>query len=147
MTWICTGSISGFRKISKKEYEEHLPNETHDPFFQTLHGFAMTIYVQCSVVFELIRASFDYKLVKKESAGPSSEGHQGCGIRVRSLLNQLAVIAIQLAAYAFMSLEGPKTHGSPPSDRGYWICFFIKIYLFLNLFSKPKKSEKRFPRR
>ena len=39
---------------------------------------------------------------------------------------QLAIIAIQLEAFAFMFLEGPKTHGSPSPDRVLEILDFIK---------------------
>ena len=39
---------------------------------------------------------------------------------------QLAVIAIQLAAYALMSLEGPKTRGSAYPDPVLEILDFIK---------------------
>ena len=38
---------------------------------------------------------------------------------------QLAVIGIQLAAYAFISLEGPKTRGSRSPDH------FVEIWLFI----------------
>ena len=39
---------------------------------------------------------------------------------------QLAVIAIQLTAYAFMSLEGPKNRGSASPDPVRWIWVFVK---------------------
>ena len=39
---------------------------------------------------------------------------------------QLAAIAIQLAAFAFMSLEGPNTHGSASPDPGLVILDFMK---------------------
>ena len=61
-----------------------------------------------------------------QSAGPSLEGHQGCGPRVQCLFLPIAVIAIQLTAYAFMFLEDPETHGSPPPDPGWWIWDFVK---------------------
>ena len=40
--------------------------------------------------------------------------------------SQLAVIAIQLSAYSFMSLEGPKTRGSPSPDPECEIWDFIR---------------------
>ena len=77
-----------------------------------------------------------------KSAGPSLEGHQGCGRRVQCLFLSIAVIAIQLAAYAFMSLEGPKTRGFAPTRSSILdLGFRQKSFRFQACF-QGLKSEK-----
>ena len=58
---------------------------------------------------------------------------------------QLAVIAIQRAAYAFMFLEGPKTYGSAPPDAEYEIGDFVKNRFVFKLVFKAWKVRKTTP--
>ena len=70
----------------------------------------------------------EIRTVRGISAGPSLEGPFS--------FYQLSVIAFQLAAYAFMSLEGPKTHGSPPPDPVLEILDIIKNRLVFKIVFK-----------
>ena len=69
---------------------------------------------------------FISKKIRLKAAGPSLEGHQGCGDIVQCLFFSIAVIAIQLSACAWMSLEVPKTRRPASPDPECWIWDFVK---------------------
>ena len=60
--------------------------------------------------------------------------------------DQLAVIAIQLAAYAFMSLEASETHRSPPSDPLFEIWDFINNRFVFKLVFRARNVRKPDPK-